>query len=398
MSSGDSEESITDTEEEEDLPPLIRIKDEEGDPPGRDSSDQSLDLEPISSSSSESSSKSSSSSSSSSESESDSEEEEKQEPSLQLIQRETLEEGSLVKEFTDHPAFERQGHIGQEEMHWRRELEPIKGNWEEKRWISVRKRHEEGHQAFRIARKSAKKDAYVELEDSSPLVQTEATPPPAVNISDRKIGWEPGKGPVKGSNEWDGRQQFWWREEAKRMLSKIPRKGWSKKLWDWTEQNRAYHCAYFEIPFIKYPWPGDRGELVFDPRTVPENQETISEMIAKNPAFKEGLGRMLEEWLHPESMEERLARIEQERRDLEEMRRRMEAQRIIDVQGPSVELREQGLGKWMAQIEEDERQRMETPSEKRTRERRQEIGDHRHFLKQDGRFHGIVRTVRFFWV
>jgi hypothetical protein len=37
---------------------------------------------------------------------------------------------------------------------------------------------------------------------------------------------------------------------------------------------------------------------------------------------------------------------------------------------------------------------METPSERRTRERRQEIRDHRHFLKQDDRFHGIVKTVR----
>jgi hypothetical protein len=33
-------------------------------------------------------------------------------------------------------------------------------------------------------------------------------------------------------------------------------------------------------------------------------------MIVKNPAFKEGLGGMLEEWLHSESMEEKLVRIE----------------------------------------------------------------------------------------
>jgi hypothetical protein len=48
----------------------------------------------------------------------------------------------------------------------------------------------------------------------------------------------------------------------------------------------------------------------------------------------------------------------------------------------------------IAQIEEDERQRMESHTERRTMERRQEIRDHRPFLKQDGRFHGILRTVR----
>jgi hypothetical protein len=89
-----------------------------------------------------------------------------------------------------------------------------------------------------------------------------------------------------------------------------------------------------------------------------------------------------------------LRKIEEEQRELEEMRQRMEAQRIIDLQGPNVELREQNLGQWIAQIEEDERQRMETPTERRTRERRQDIRDHRHFLKQDGRFHGIIEIVR----
>jgi hypothetical protein len=254
--SGDSEENTTGMEEEEDLPPLLRIKDEEGEPPGRDSDEQSLDLEPVSSSSSESSSESSSSASSGSES--DSEEEEEQEPPP----RETLEEGDWAQEFTDHQAFERQGRIGQEKMHWGRELEPIIGSGEEKRWVSVRKRiesrHQEAHQAFRIARKSVKKDGYVE---SSLLTQTQERRP--VNISDRKIGWEPGEGPVKGSGEWIGKQQFWWREEAKKLLSEFPRKGWSEKLWDWNERHRAYHCTYFERTVIKYPWPGLQRELGF---------------------------------------------------------------------------------------------------------------------------------------
>jgi hypothetical protein len=48
-----------------------------------------------------------------------------------------LEEGSWAQEVTDHPAFEGQGRIGQEEMHWGRELEPIIGEREEKRWVST---------------------------------------------------------------------------------------------------------------------------------------------------------------------------------------------------------------------------------------------------------------------
>jgi hypothetical protein len=37
------------------------------------------------------------------------------------------------------------------------------------------------------------------------------------------------------------------------------------------------------------------------------------------------------------------------------MRRRMEAQRVIDERGPGVELSERNLGKWITGIEEDER-------------------------------------------
>jgi uncharacterized protein with von Willebrand factor type A (vWA) domain len=49
---------------------------------------------------------------------------------------------------------------------------------------------------------------------------------------------------------------------------------------------------------------------------------------------------------------------------------------------------------WIAQIEEDERQRMESPSERKTRERRMDIKDHGRFLKKDPRFRGIVRTIQ----
>jgi hypothetical protein len=76
------------------------------------------------------------------------------------------------------------------------------------------------------------------------------------------------------------------------------------------------------------------------------------------------------------------------------MRLRMTPGRITDDHGPRVQVREQTLGQWIVQIEADKRQRIETPTERRTRERRQEIRDHRHFLKQDGRFRGTLRTIR----
>jgi hypothetical protein len=53
MSSGSGDQETSGKEEEEDLPPLIRIKDEEGEEVRRESSSESLDLEPISSNSSE---------------------------------------------------------------------------------------------------------------------------------------------------------------------------------------------------------------------------------------------------------------------------------------------------------------------------------------------------------
>jgi hypothetical protein len=79
---------------------------------------------------------------------------------------------------------------------------------------------------------------------------------------------------------------------------------------------------------------------------------------------------------------------------MEEMGRRIVAERVAMEQGLRVELGEQATCQWIARIEEDERKRMKSPTERRTRERRQEIRDHRRFLKQDGHFHWIARTVR----
>jgi hypothetical protein len=50
-----------------------------------------------------------------------------------------------------------------------------------------------GYQASRIARRLIKGDDYVNAEKPSPLVQTEDQPV-RVSVSERKIGWEPGKG------------------------------------------------------------------------------------------------------------------------------------------------------------------------------------------------------------
>jgi hypothetical protein len=64
------------------------------------------------------------------------------------------------------------------------------------------------------------------------------------------------------------------------------------------------------------------------------------------------------------------------------------------VQNERPVLVEQNLGQWIREIVEDERRRMESPTERRTRERRQEIQDHRRFLERDGRFQGIIEDVR----
>jgi hypothetical protein len=61
---------------------------------------------------------------------------------------------------------------------------------------------------------------------------------------------------------------------------------------------------------------------------------------------------------------------------------------------PSLRVTEQTVSPWIVPVEEDERQQMETPTERRAREERQEIKDHRHFLEQDGRFRKIVQVIR----
>jgi hypothetical protein len=91
-------------------------------------------------------------------------------------------------------------------------------------------------------------------------------------------------------------------------------------------------------------------------------------------------------------MEER--RILEERREQEAQQRARDRQAQALVQNQRVVFEEQNLGQWIRRIEEDERRRMESPTERRTRERTQEIQANRRYLERDGRFRDIVEDVR----
>jgi hypothetical protein len=100
-------------------------------------------------------------------------------------------------------------------------------------------------------------------------------------------------------------------------------------------------------------------------------------MVAKNPLFKEK--KWWDKWLdrlYPERVAERNQKLAEDRRSLEEKWRQKAQQRARDrqaqtlVQNRRVEFVEQNLGQWIRKIEEDERARMESRTERRTRERR----------------------------
>jgi hypothetical protein len=106
------------------------------------------------------------------------------------------------------------------------------------------------------------------------------------------------------------------------------------------------------------------------------------------------------DWLHPEWIEQRRLKQEEERSAIEELRRQAAQQRARELQAQALvqnqreRFAEQNLGQWIRRIEADERARMESPTERRTRERRRETQDHRQFLERDGRFQGIVADIR----
>jgi hypothetical protein len=102
-----------------------------------------------------------------------------------------------------------------------------------------------------------------------------------------------------------------------------------------------------------------------------------------------------------ERAEQKKLEEEHERQAIEWMRRQRaiqqrarETQAQALLQSQRAEFVEQNLGQWMRQIGADERARIESPTERRARERRQEIQDHRQFLEREGRFQVIVAEVR----
>jgi hypothetical protein len=145
MSSGSEDEKSPGMEEEQELPPLMRIKDEEGEEMQRETSTESLDLEPIKSSSSEG--------------------EEEEDPSP-----------------LSYPPRER----------WHPKCRSVEQG--------IEQRHQGRHQAFRIRKKEAKQEPYVELKEPSPIAP-QAT-------------WG-----EKGSEQWLECQKTPWEEEARRMFS-----------------------------------------------------------------------------------------------------------------------------------------------------------------------------------
>jgi hypothetical protein len=164
------------------------------------------------------------------------------------------------------------------------------------------------------------------------------------------------------------------------------------------QDRREGRLEYLEIPFLRCPKKEKVYKSILE---VPDNQEAIQEMIARNPLFKEAKWKdQWLDWLHPERIEQRRLKWEEERGTIEEMRQRAiqqrarEAQAQALVQNQSAEFLERNLGQWIRQIEADERSRMESPIERRTRERRQEIQDHRRLLEGDRRFRRIVEEVR----
>jgi hypothetical protein len=160
--------------------------------------------------------------------------------------------------------------------------------------------------------------------------------------------------------------------------------------------------GHLEVHFISYPTYDDPYDSI---KEMPWNREAIQEMIRVNPIFKEPeWAEKLQDWRDPEGAaarkEERLRRWQEERRAIEELRlqatqqrqREEQAQALVQNQRP--EFIEQNLGQWIRGIEEDERRRMESPTERRTRERREQIQANRRYLERDGRFQGIIEDVR----
>jgi hypothetical protein len=322
MSSGNEGRDVKGTEEEEELPSLIRIKDEEGEPPP--------------------------------------------ETVLESVPR-VFEQRS--------PSTWTQPRPGEtsDPRTWKREP----------RWSSaeqgIRKRHERRNQAFRNRTRQVNQGTCVELSKPSPI--TEQMELESVE---------------KGSPLWNERQALHWKLEIERMFVPWPVR--ANESLERMDERREWTLGHLEIPFLRYPRRGENAVQIMD---VPDNQRAVQEMVTGNPLFKEAKWWNL--WLdklHPELVIERNRRLVEDRCILEERwpreheKRARERQAQALVQDRRAESVEQNLGQWIRQIEDDERRRIKSPTERRTRERRQETQDHRRYLERGGKFQGIIEDVR----
>jgi hypothetical protein len=197
--------------------------------------------------------------------------------------------------------------------------------------------------------------------------------------------------PKKETEEWIRLRDINWKEEAKGLIETF--KWWKKctgELWMAREERGEWRLQHLEIPFISYPTRDDPYDSI---KNRPWNQEAIQEMIKVNPVLKDPEGAASRK-------QERLRRWQEERRSTEEVRlhaiqqRQWEepAQALVQNQRPVFV--EQNLGQWIREIEDDERRRMESPTERRTREWLEQIQADRRYLERDGRFQEIIEDVR----
>jgi hypothetical protein len=283
-----------------------------------------------------------------------------------------------------------------------------------KPWRSVKdaieERHEEGRKAFRVRKRQVKRKEYFKEE-------------PDLSVMSEQAEWESVE---KGSKLWEERRALYWKMEAERLFS----------TWDTSkdlgleadDREREWKLRHLEIPFIRYGYERDNFATMWQ---IPENQEPIQEMARVNPLFQEG--RFKELWEHHQHPErpsrldwnlpvmdesaaatlagqrrprERWQEIAQQEREEENVVSGMQARlpdgRLITVPIMRTEAQQQpeqqpvqNLGQWIREIEDDERRRMqETPTQRRTRERRELIEENRRYLLRDGRFTQIVEDVR----
>jgi hypothetical protein len=191
--------------------------------------------------------------------------------------------------------------------------------------------------------------------------------------------------------EWKEVQDAIWNDEAKVILGLRAHPKVAEFKWNQIEHWREQICKNYQVPYIKYPWPGKEREPDYVPEESPGNREAIQTTTEQNPVFKrypysDMLGRKLdlEGWDRRQQ-----ERREKEERELARLREEWQTRQAVELmaqvtggtaytrptgrkQLPTIGLMGQTIGHWLVKVEEDEKHRMETPTERRTRERRQE--------------------------